>query len=189
MQGVHVWSLIGELRSHMPFSQEKKKKNRHNIVTNSVKTLRNDPHQNNLKKIKESIRGSVWREGRQVPTHTCYQWASEGRDKVCRRWLRESLPLPWLSEQNMFPSREGNWALKTSEPTASIYRISHRNKGYNISFTNFSKDIGFFWNTETLLSYLYSIHLFLLFCQRWIEMKFDNWFLVVFTNKPFLLSF
>ena len=53
--------LILDWRTKIPhaFQPRKKKKNRHNIVTNSVKTLRNDPHQNNLKKIKESIRGSV----------------------------------------------------------------------------------------------------------------------------------
>ena len=42
MQGVWVWSLVGELRSHVwPKNQTiKKKQNRSNIATNSIKTLK-----------------------------------------------------------------------------------------------------------------------------------------------------
>ena len=42
MQGVQVWSLVRELRSHMPSGRKKKKKreNRNNIITNLVKTLK-----------------------------------------------------------------------------------------------------------------------------------------------------
>ena len=43
MQGVWVQSLVGELRSHMPLSQKKKKtpkQNRSNIVTNSIKSFK-----------------------------------------------------------------------------------------------------------------------------------------------------
>ena len=40
MQEVQVWSLVRELRLHMPHSQKAKTKSRHNIVTNSIKTLK-----------------------------------------------------------------------------------------------------------------------------------------------------
>ena len=40
MQGVHVHSLIRELRSHMPQCPKKLKKQRSNIVKNLVKTLK-----------------------------------------------------------------------------------------------------------------------------------------------------
>ena len=40
MQGVQIWSLVGELRSHLPRGKKSKTWNRRNIVTNSIKTLR-----------------------------------------------------------------------------------------------------------------------------------------------------
>ena len=40
MQGVWVWSLVGELSSPIPHSQKTKTWNRSNIVTNSIKTLK-----------------------------------------------------------------------------------------------------------------------------------------------------
>ena len=40
MQGVWVWSLVGELTSHMPCIQKSKTKNRRNTVINSMKTLK-----------------------------------------------------------------------------------------------------------------------------------------------------
>ena len=39
MQWVQIWSLVGELRFHLPRGQ-KKKKSKSNIVTNSVNTLK-----------------------------------------------------------------------------------------------------------------------------------------------------
>ena len=48
MKGVHIWSLVRELRSHMPCGQKtKKKKKNHkkptsNIVTNSIKIFFNE---------------------------------------------------------------------------------------------------------------------------------------------------
>ena len=55
-QGVRVWSLVGELRSHMLCGQKPKKHflkiHRSNNVTNSIKTLKNSAHQKNLKKKK-----------------------------------------------------------------------------------------------------------------------------------------
>ena len=53
MQGVGVQSLVRELRSHMPHSQKKKKRQnikQNNIGTNSIKTLKNDPRQKKLHK-------------------------------------------------------------------------------------------------------------------------------------------
>ena len=55
MEGVWVQFLVVELRFHMPCSQNKqtnKTENRISIVTNSIKTLKNGPHQKNLKKKK-----------------------------------------------------------------------------------------------------------------------------------------
>ena len=40
IKGVRVQSLIRELRFHLPEGQEKKKKNRDSIVTNSIMTLK-----------------------------------------------------------------------------------------------------------------------------------------------------
>ena len=40
MQGVQVWSLVGELGSYMPPGQKNKTWNRSNIVTNSIKDLK-----------------------------------------------------------------------------------------------------------------------------------------------------
>ena len=40
MQGVWVWSLVQELRSHMPRGQKNKTWNGSNVVTNSIKTLK-----------------------------------------------------------------------------------------------------------------------------------------------------
>ena len=40
VEGVWVGSLVRELRSYMPFGQKIKAKNRSNIVTNSIKTLK-----------------------------------------------------------------------------------------------------------------------------------------------------
>ena len=40
MQGVQVWSLVGELGSYMPPGQKTKTWNKSNIVTNSIKTLK-----------------------------------------------------------------------------------------------------------------------------------------------------
>ena len=40
VQGVRVWSLVEELRSYMPQDQKAKRRNRSNIVTNSIKTLK-----------------------------------------------------------------------------------------------------------------------------------------------------
>ena len=40
VKGVRVQSLIRELRFHLPEGQEKKKKNRDSIVTNSIMTLK-----------------------------------------------------------------------------------------------------------------------------------------------------
>ena len=53
MQGVWVWSLVGELRFYMPRGQKPKTSNRSNIVTNSIKTLKMvHPYQKVLKKKK-----------------------------------------------------------------------------------------------------------------------------------------
>ena len=53
MQGVQVGSLVGELGSCMPPGQKTKKaQNRSSIVANSIKTLKNGPHQKILKKKK-----------------------------------------------------------------------------------------------------------------------------------------
>ena len=50
MQGVWVWSLLGVLRSHMPYGQEIKTENRSNIVINSIKTFKIVHVQKNLKR-------------------------------------------------------------------------------------------------------------------------------------------
>ena len=49
-----VPSLVRKLRSHRPLSKKKKKKkrNRSNNVMNSIKTLKNCPHQKSLLKVK-----------------------------------------------------------------------------------------------------------------------------------------
>ena len=39
VQGVHVQSLVRELRSHVPHGQETKTLDRNNIVTKSIKTF------------------------------------------------------------------------------------------------------------------------------------------------------
>ena len=44
MQEMWVQSLVRELRSHMPHGQNTKTQNWSNIVTNSIKTLKNGPH-------------------------------------------------------------------------------------------------------------------------------------------------
>ena len=52
VQWVRVQSLVGKLRSHMPCGQKPKhKKNRSNIVTNSIKDFKNCPHQKKPLKI------------------------------------------------------------------------------------------------------------------------------------------
>ena len=57
MQGVWVWSLVWELRSHMPWGQ--KNQNRSNTVTNSIKT-KNGPQQKKiLKKYTVEVK-DVW---------------------------------------------------------------------------------------------------------------------------------
>ena len=38
MQGVWIWSLVGELRTHMPKKQEQKHKNKSSVVTNIIKS-------------------------------------------------------------------------------------------------------------------------------------------------------
>ena len=40
LQGVKVQSLVGELRSHMPFGQKTKTSNRSDTLANSIKTLK-----------------------------------------------------------------------------------------------------------------------------------------------------
>ena len=40
MQGLQVPSLVGKLRSHMPFGQRTTAENRSSIVTNSIKSLK-----------------------------------------------------------------------------------------------------------------------------------------------------
>ena len=59
MQGVGVQSLVRELRSHMPHSQ-KKKKTRSNIVTHSIRLLKNGPHQKILQKKKKKKNCIYW---------------------------------------------------------------------------------------------------------------------------------
>ena len=51
MQGVHVCSLVGELRSQVPCSQRNKNK-RSNIVTNSIQTLKM-VHSKKIKEIED----------------------------------------------------------------------------------------------------------------------------------------
>ena len=55
MQGVQVWSLVGELRSHMPRGQKTKTLNRSNIVTNSIKTLKMVPTSKKKKNLKRKL--------------------------------------------------------------------------------------------------------------------------------------
>ena len=63
MQRVWVPARVGELRSHMPYSQKIKTENRNNIITNSTKTFKmvliNDSHkdenQSTLIIIKKSL--------------------------------------------------------------------------------------------------------------------------------------
>ena len=50
MQGVWIQSLVGELRSHIAHSQKTKIKNSNNIVTNSIKHVKNGPHQKKILK-------------------------------------------------------------------------------------------------------------------------------------------
>ena len=67
--GVRVQSLVRKLRTYMPPGQKSKTKNRSNIVTDSLKTLRmvHIPQKINLKKILKKIRnqmdclGNTWR--------------------------------------------------------------------------------------------------------------------------------
>ena len=44
VQGVRIPPLVRELRSHMPQGQKPKTRNRSNIITNSIKTLKSGPH-------------------------------------------------------------------------------------------------------------------------------------------------
>ena len=57
VEGVWVGSLVRELRSYMPFGQKIKAKNRSNIVTNSIKTLKMIHIKKVLKKIVATVRG------------------------------------------------------------------------------------------------------------------------------------
>ena len=67
-QEVQVQSLVGELRSHMPQSQKTKTWNRSNILTNLIKTVKNDLHQKIFLKNLQVLRisdiwlnnGSLW---------------------------------------------------------------------------------------------------------------------------------
>ena len=65
MQGAHVPSLARELGPHLPPGQNtkikkiKKKKNRNNTVTNSIKTFKNGPHQNKKKILKKKNLASI----------------------------------------------------------------------------------------------------------------------------------
>ena len=56
VQGVRVWSLVEELRSYMPQDQKAKRRNRSNIVTNSIKTLK----MAYIKKKKKKKRNLQW---------------------------------------------------------------------------------------------------------------------------------
>ena len=51
-QRVQVWSLVEELGSHMFLSQKNQNVKQKQYVTNSIKTLKNSPHQKHLKKKK-----------------------------------------------------------------------------------------------------------------------------------------
>ena len=59
MQAVHVRSLVGELRSHMPHGQKTKTQNRSNIITHSVKALK-------MVHIKKSLKRKDKKEKSQV---------------------------------------------------------------------------------------------------------------------------
>lgn len=83
IQRVQVWSLVRELRSHMPYGWNKTL-NRSNVVTNSIKILKNDPHQKTKTKINLALKpgllsqrvffflpgesGNIWRN------LGCYNW-------------------------------------------------------------------------------------------------------------------
>ena len=60
MQGVRVWSLIRELRSHKPHSQKPKHKTEANVVTKSIKTLKTvHIKKKNLKKKNQGHKGMM----------------------------------------------------------------------------------------------------------------------------------
>ena len=91
MQGMWVWSLVGELRSHLLHGQNKKTWNRSNVVTNSIKTL-TTVHIQNLKTTKQNIYGGARAGGKDMRQELgkpkkFFQWTVKSLVKVIQKQM------------------------------------------------------------------------------------------------------
>ena len=105
MQRVWVWSLVEELRSHVPPGQKSKTYNRSNIITNSIKTLtmvhikkKNLKKNKKSKRVQEHVSLSYWGN---LSTHH-QQW--EGNASHLSQTLKPRVTVPegWRTQITKF---------------------------------------------------------------------------------------
>ena len=141
--GVQVQLLVGELGPHMLWGQKAKTYNRSNVVTNSIKTLKNNPLQKNLSRKK--LQKENYREvcepaagildehkegfpsGRVLIKTEEWMWANE---VTMKNDQREGRP-PWQTEE----STKRPWGrVETGRRATENPRI--RNEWYDLEATS-----------------------------------------------------
>ena len=71
MQGMQVWYLVREIRSHMPCDQKKTYENRSNTVTNLIRTSKNGPHPKKKKNLNQKEKKKR-KPGMELKGFQCY---------------------------------------------------------------------------------------------------------------------